>query len=144
MQLGPNQFLYWTAGLHRYKGNLLFSDGSVEGVKDLMAIAANSAPGQTIDIVVPTAKSPPGSPSANPAPAGISGGSPGSFNSAAAPPASSKPKMQSSVLATSPSSQKSEILMANVSEQLPRPGRTNFSTNLPPMTKQPATQETTK
>src|SRR5205814_119583 len=33
MQLGPNQFLYWTAGLHRYKGNLLFSDGSVEGVK---------------------------------------------------------------------------------------------------------------
>src|SRR6266404_7270640 len=55
MQLGPNQFLYWTAGLHRYKGNLLFADGSVEAVKDLMAIAANSAPGQTIDIIVPTA-----------------------------------------------------------------------------------------
>src|SRR5436305_14572996 len=99
-----------------------------------MAIAANSAPGQTIDIVVPTAKSPPGSPSANPAPAGISGGSPGSLNSAAAPPASSQPKIQPRVVVANPSSQKSEILMASVSEQLPRVRRTNFSTNLPPLT----------
>src|SRR5439155_11101477 len=101
------------------------------------------APGQTIDIVVPTAKSPPGSPSANPLPAGISGGSPGLFNSVAAPPASSKPKMEPSVLAASPNSQKSEILMASVSEQLPRVRRTNFSTNLPLVTNQPATLENT-
>src|SRR5436305_6547269 len=25
MQLGLNQFLYWSDGMHRYKGNLLFS-----------------------------------------------------------------------------------------------------------------------
>jgi len=142
MQLGPNQFLYWTAGLHRYKGNLLFADGSVEGVKDLMSVAANNVPGQIVDLVVPSAKSPPGPPSANPAPAGISSGGGGVFNSSQ-PPAPDKPKMQPSVLATSPSSQKSEVLMARASEQLPRVNRTNFSTNLPPVTNQPPIQQTT-
>ena len=129
MQLGPNQFLYWTAGLHRYKGNLLFADGSVEGVKDLMAIAANTVPGQIVELVVPSAKSPPGPPSANPSPSGISSGSGG-------------PGMQPSVLVANPSSQRSEVLMASAPQQLPRDKRTNFSTNLPPVTPpKPAIQE---
>jgi len=140
MQLGPNQFLYWTAGLHRYKGNLLFSDGSVEAVKDLMSVAANTAPGQTIDFVVPSAKSPPGAPPANPSPAGISRGSPGLLNPTESA-GQAKPKMQPQVLTASPSSQKSEILMAITSEQPPRDRRTNFSTNLPPT--KPTIQEPT-
>ena len=35
LQLGPNQYLRWTHELHRFKGNLLFSDGHVEEPNNL-------------------------------------------------------------------------------------------------------------
>jgi prepilin-type N-terminal cleavage/methylation domain-containing protein len=143
MQLGPNQFLYWTAGLHRFKGNLLFSDGSVDVVKNLMEIAANSAPGQTLDLVVPAAKSPPGAPSANPSPAGISAGSGGGLVNSPEAPASTKPAMQGPSGSPSQLSPKSEILISSAVEQVPRIKRTNYSTNALPATNQPAIEEKT-
>ncbi|HVM47404.1 MAG TPA: hypothetical protein VMU04_05220 [Candidatus Acidoferrum sp.] len=44
LQLGPNEALHWTEALHRFKGNLLYSDAHVEGKNDagLMALSGQS------------------------------------------------------------------------------------------------------
>jgi len=68
LQLGPNNFLRWTHELHRFKGNLLLADGSVEGLKNLMLATANNQSTQPTDLVLPSLKS--SMTSGNPLPAG--------------------------------------------------------------------------
>jgi prepilin-type N-terminal cleavage/methylation domain-containing protein/prepilin-type processing-associated H-X9-DG protein len=62
VELGPNQPLRWTSGLHGFQGNLLFADGSVQRSKNLSSGAGSQSPNEPTGIGFPSSQSiPPGS-----------------------------------------------------------------------------------
>ena len=67
-QLGPSHRLRWTAELHRFKGNLLFSDGHVEEPNNLSFIAANKEPLATGSPSLPSRNSSAATKASGPAP----------------------------------------------------------------------------
>src|SRR5207245_3721514 len=57
LQLGPNQYLRWTHDLHRFKGNLLFSDGHVEEPNNLSLKRNNDQSPAVAAFFLPSVKS---------------------------------------------------------------------------------------
>lgn len=52
IRLGQGKSTHWTSELHRYQGNLLFTDGHVTQSKTLSVAAGNS--GSLVDVLIPT------------------------------------------------------------------------------------------
>ncbi len=71
VRFGPNNSLRWTAELHRFKGDLLFADGHVEGVNSPGLAVTRGQLSTTADLALPSIESKsiptaPGKPSAPP------------------------------------------------------------------------------
>lgn len=54
IRLAPGIYLRWTHELHRFKGNLLFSDGHVEGSNDPRSLIENTLAAAAPELVLPT------------------------------------------------------------------------------------------
>jgi len=58
LRLGLNYALRWTEELHRFKGNLLFSDGHVEQKNNFLLLAADGQVPAIANLALPTARQP--------------------------------------------------------------------------------------
>ena len=110
LQLGPNQYLRWTHELHRFKGNLLFSDGHVEEPNNLSLQRKNDQSPAVAAFFLPSVKSSATAPSpAQPSAVGTGGQNvPASLNlgrvqPAAAPASAQGKKVQPTTLQGAPS-----------------------------------------
>ena len=75
-RLNQNASLRWTAELHGFKGNLLFSDGRVESKSGVLLISSNNrGPSPPSEFHLPSVPPPPGSPG-NPETSGTPGPTP--------------------------------------------------------------------
>ncbi len=84
-RLGPGNALRWTHELHRFKGNLLFSDGHVEESNPPGVIPVNNLYPRTAELILPSVTTPAPvpvtpttAPTANRAPGADTGKQPGS------------------------------------------------------------------
>ena len=80
VRLGPNYALRWTDELHRFKGNLLFSDGHVEEKNNPALVATGGQVPAVANLALPTVRQPG---TAAPSPGG--GASPGTPGTPSAP-----------------------------------------------------------
>src|ERR1019366_8265725 len=58
VRLGQNYALRWTAELHRFKGNLLFSDGHVEQKNNLVLLPTGGQVPAVANLALPTIRQP--------------------------------------------------------------------------------------
>jgi len=56
LKMAPGQYLWWTAELHQFKGNLLFADGHVEQHRDFQFTTQQAAGAGSSDLVLPSVK----------------------------------------------------------------------------------------
>src|SRR5439155_214505 len=106
VEFGPNNYLRWTHELHRFKGNLLFSDGRVEQKQGLGLVADGSQRPPTVTIYLPDSGA-----------SGASGSTPAVPATRSAPSAGGSSGPNASTPAQSPSNLRPDAWPAPASQQ---------------------------